>query len=107
MGEVGLAQLREQCGIPRFADIVLARSDDRVHLSRRGYCVFYAYHFRHGFRIPLPLLVVDFLPLLQGVPWSGHPLLLAMLIKYAELARREITLGHVLTLYTPQWCMVP
>lgn len=104
MGEVGIAQLKDQCDIPHFADIVLARSGDKVHVDCRGYCIFYAYPFKIGFRLSLPMLVVDFCRYYRVCPVHLVPScyeLLAMLIKYAKFARIEITLGHVLTLYAP------
>lgn len=69
MGEVGIAQLREQWDIPRYADIVLAGSGERVHVDHQGYCVFYAYPFKLGFRLPLNASG-GLLSSLQGVPWS-------------------------------------
>lgn len=95
IGEVGISQLREQWDIPRSADIILARSEERVHIDHPGYCVFYAYPFRLGFRIPLPSLVVDFCRYYEVFPSQLVPSfykLFAMLAKHAELARREIML---------------
>lgn len=89
MGEVGIGQLREHWGIPRFADISLARRKERVHIDRRGYCIFYAYPFRLGFRNPLPMLVVDFCCYYRVCPRQLVPSLyklFTMLINYAELA---------------------
>lgn len=66
--------------------------------------MFYVYPFLVGYIFPLPLLVVDFCRYYEVCPTQLSPYLyklFLMFIKYAELAGREVTLRHVLSLFAP------
>lgn len=54
LDEAGLAELRAEYDIPAPIDLVSA-GNDMVQVHRPGYCAFYAYQFRVGYSLPLPL----------------------------------------------------
>lgn len=81
---------------------MVSAGKDIVHLHRPGYCAFYVYPFVIGYMLPLPSLVVDFCHYYGVCPTQLSLYaykLFFMLIKYAELAGREISLGHMLLLF--------
>ncbi|XP_070021134.1 uncharacterized protein [Nicotiana sylvestris] len=105
MRERDIVELKERWGIPGYVDMRPAVGKDIVHFDCPGYCVFYAYPFIVGYTLPLPLLVVDFCRFYEVCPAQLSPYLykiFLMLLKYAELASREVTLDHMLSIFAPQ-----
>nr|XP_009761288.1 PREDICTED: uncharacterized protein LOC104213478 isoform X1 [Nicotiana sylvestris] len=97
--------LRTKYSIPANVDMILA-GRDFVEVHRPGYCAFYEYPFVIGYSFPLPPLAEEFcrfyqVCLVQLSPYTLKVLLL--LTKYAELAECEVTVHHLLHLFSPSF----
>lgn len=94
MGEVEIAQMGGQWGIPWYVDIAPARREDRVQIDCRGYCSFYAYPFLVGYTLPLPMLVVDFYRYYEVCPAHIFPYLYKLFFYVYQVCEASRKGGH-------------
>lgn len=103
--ERDIAKLKERWGIPNYIDMRPAVGNDIVHFDHPRYCMLYAYPILIGYTLPIPMLVVEFCHFYEVCPAQPLPYLyklFVMLLKYAKLTGREVTLDHMLSIFAPQ-----
>ncbi|XP_019258289.1 PREDICTED: uncharacterized protein LOC109236549 [Nicotiana attenuata] len=97
--------LHTKHSIPAHIDMVPAGTVF-VEVHRPGYCAFYEYPFVIGYSFPIPQLAEEFCRFYQVCPAQFSPYtlkILLLLIKYAELAGCEVTIHHLLHLFSPSF----